>query len=715
MTRENMSDKEKMQQAFLEEAGDLLPELETALLELDSDPGDADLVNRVFRALHTIKGSGAMFGFEEVAEFTHELENAFEMVRCGELQVSKELLDLTLSAKDQIQNLLGDPQDHDQEAMQSILEALKEILPLEHSTQGQGEGLEEEQQPAGEKLVYRIRFKPEKSIFATGTNPLHLLEEIRELGQACVIAHGEDIPPLDKIDPEQCHVWWDIILTTTQGKNAIQDVFIFVDEDSELNIQLIDHGTESGQAEGYRRLGEILTERGDISRQELESVLGNQKRLGELLIQAGLVSRSQVETALVEQQTVRKLQEERTRDVSSSSVRVPAAKLDDLVNLVGELVIAQAKLTRMIGDHENRELKNISEEIERLSDELRDNTLGIRMLPIGSSFGKFRRVVRDLSSQKGKEIELVTEGAETELDKTVIERINDPLVHLLRNSIDHGIESPAERVRLGKPRQGTITFSAMQSGGNVVLTIRDDGRGMDPEVIKAKALEKGIIPPGAELSGKEILNLIFLPGFSTSREISDISGRGVGMDVVKQNINALRGRVEADSIPGQGSTIRISLPLTLAIIEGLQVRVGEQYFIIPLSVVSECVELTSEEKQNRSSGRLIPLRDTLVPYIRLREWFLIEGVPPAIEQVVMVSSTQMTVGLAVDEVIGQQQTVIKNLGQAYQDVQGIYGATINGDGSIALILDIEPLVRDVRSNESNPAVESSFGFNTEAS
>jgi len=541
-----------------------------------------------------------------------------------------------------------------------------------------------------------------------GTDPLMLLDELRELGKAYVIAHSEDIPALEKLDPEKCFVWWDIILITTQGKNAIYDVFIFVEEDSELSIQLIDHVDEAGEQEGYRKLGEILTDRGDLSRQDLEAALSSQKRMGELLVQAGLVSRPQVESALAEQQTMRKIQEERTKDVTSSSVRVPASKLDELVNLVGELVIAQAKLSRMVSGQDAPELMGLAEEIERLSDELRDNTLGIRMLPIGSSFGKFRRVVRDLCSQKGKEIELVTRGADTELDKTVIERMNDPLVHLLRNSIDHGIEAPEERERLGKPRQGTITFSAMQSGGNVVLQISDDGRGMDPEAIRAKALEKGLIAQGVEYSRKELLDLIFQPGFSTSAQISDISGRGVGMDVVKQNINALRGRVEAESTQGLGSTIKISLPLTMAIIDGLQVRVGQQHFIIPLSAVSECVELTKEEKNSMSSGRLIPVRDSLVPYIRLREWFFIQGDPPLIEQVVMVSSTLMTVGLAVDEVIGQQQTVIKNLGPVYKDVRGIYGATINGDGSIALILDIDPLIRDVSTYESGSyAVENS--------
>ena len=691
MKSQMMSDKEQMQQAFLEEAGDLLPELEAALLELDNAPSEPELINRVFRALHTIKGSGSMFGFEEVADFTHEVENAFELVRCGEMAVSKELLDLTFRAKDQIQLMLQDSAAKDSQGVQEILESVRELLPVKKQEVGESPKQEKQSQTSRENLAYRIRFKPDQNILAMGTDPMMLLDELRELGQAYVIAHSEDIPALEKLDPEKCFVWWDVILITTQGKNAIHDVFIFVEEDSELSIQIIDHVSGYGQEEGYRKLGEILTERGDLSRQDLEAALGSQKRVGELLVQAGLVSRTQVESALAEQQTMRRVQEDCSKDVSASSVRVPALKLDELVNLVGELVIAQSKLSRMVGDDGNMALRSIAEEIERLSDELRDNTLGIRMLPIGSSFGKFRRVVRDLCSQKGKEIELVTEGADTELDKTVIERINDPLVHLLRNSIDHGIESPEERAKLGKPRQGTITFSAAQSGGNVILTISDDGRGMDSERIKAKALEKGIISQGDELGQRELLNLIFQPGFSTSTEISDISGRGVGMDVVRKNISALRGSVDAESIPGEGSTIRISLPLTLAIIDGLQVRVGEQHFIIPLSVVGECIELEGNAQRGEANWDFVRLRDQLIPYISLRKFFEVQGEAGSIEQVVVVDTGEKLMGLVVDEVLGQQQTVIKNLSRVYQHIREVSGATILGDGSIALILDVSRL------------------------
>jgi two-component system chemotaxis sensor kinase CheA len=696
-----MSQDNQMKQAFLEEAGELLPELENALLELEEDPSDSDLINRVFRALHTIKGSGAMFGFEDIAEFTHEVETVYDKVRNGELTVNKEILDLSLTAKDQIQSLLFAPDAYDQEVVDRVKDTLKGMLDKERDV-----AAEDEQTSArgkatkgGASATYRVRFKPAQDIFKTGGNPLLLLEELSELGQAHFIAHTEDVPALEDLDPEACYVWWDVILNTDQGKNAIKDVFIFVEDESELLIQLIDDETDLDEEDlAYKRLGEILLERGDLNPLQLQQVLLSKKPLGELLSEAGLVSEQQIQSALTEQSAVRQARQKRAESDKSSSIRVPAEKLDNLVNLVGELVIAQTQLSRIAEQTADQNLDSVAEEIERLSNDLRENTLGIRMLPIGSSFGKFRRVVRDLSADLGKEIELVTEGAETELDKTVIERLNDPLVHLLRNSIDHGIETPEERQAQGKPAHGTIVFSAEQSGGNVIITISDDGKGIDPQSVRDKALERDIISSNADLSEKEIVNLIFEPGFSTTEQVSDISGRGVGMDVVKKNIAALRGSVEVESEKNAGCVVKVTLPLTLAIIEGLQVRIGPEYFIIPLAEVSECVELTRQEAEKKQGGEFVHFRDELVPYIRLRNWFQINGQRPDIEQIVLVNSEGALVGIAVDEIIGQQQTVIKNIGRIYKDIEGISGATIKGDGTMALILDVDPMVRAVQRN-----------------
>ena len=698
-----MSREEQMTQAFYEEAGDLLPELESALLELEETPGDSELVNRVFRALHTIKGSGAMFGFDAVADFTHEVETVFDMVRNGDLQVTTHLLDLTLQAKDHIQRLLYDPDSIDTDRAQQLLDGFGRFAPArETSTRAQDGSPKTGTSNGSTEMIYRIRFKPGANIFATGTDPLNLIDELAELGRAHVIAHTDDIPMLSDLDPESCNLWWDVILTTSQGKDAIRDVFIFVEDESEIVIQVIDEGEALGDEElATRRLGEILVERGDLSHSELHQVLISQKPLGAMLSERGLVSDQEVHSALVEQSAVREARQERKQQDAVSSIRVSAAKLDQLVDLVGELVIAQARLSQTVGGLENQELNSISEEIERLSDELRDSTLGIRMLPIGSTFSRFRRVVRDLSSDLGKEIELETEGADTELDKTVIERLGDPLVHLLRNAIDHGIEAPGERERAGKPRQGKVTLSAMHSGGNVLICITDDGQGMDLDRLRQKAVERGIISDGADLSDKEVTNLIFAPGFSTASKVTDVSGRGVGMDVVRSNIESLRGSVEIESQPGQGCTVRVKLPLTLAIIDGLQVQVGEDFFVLPLHVVEECIERKREESDESRGQEFVQLRGEIVPFVRLRQWFMSNGVRPDIEQIVVVSSEGKRVGLVVDEVIGQFQTVIKSLSKVYRDVEGISGATIRGDGSMALIIDTDQLIQSVEDEVRN--------------
>jgi len=462
-------------------------------------------------------------------------------------------------------------------------------------------------------------------------------------------------------------------------------------------VQVIDPLPGLAGEVACKRLGEILIERGDISVEELQKVLHEKKLLGDMLTEAGLVTPERVQSALVEQQVLRQVQEKRqpTAQASAeqgSSLRVAASKLDYLVDLVGELVIVQAQITQLSGQLQHPMLTPLSEQLERLSSELRDSTLGIRMLPIGTTFSKFRRLVRDLSAELGKEIDLVTHGAETELDKTVIERLNDPLVHLLRNSIDHGIEMPQGRLLAGKPVKGVIVLSAEHSGNEVHIRISDDGAGLDVAAIRAKAVERGLIPAVAELPLKDIYALILEPGFSTAKAVTNVSGRGVGMDVVKRTISELRGHIDIQTERGRGTTILVKLPLTLAIIEGLQIRVGEEYYVIPLALVEECVELMRRQLAE-TKERIINLRGEIVPFIRLRNWFEVPGEAPHIEQIVIVGVQGVRVGIVVDQVIGEHQTVIKSLGRVYRNVEGISGATIKGDGTMALILDVPRLVQ----------------------
>ena len=685
-----MSREELNRQAFKEEALELLGELETSLLELEEDPANDDVINRVFRAMHTIKGSGAMFGFEDIASFTHEVETVFDLARNGQISVSKELLDLTLLARDHILSMLDGEEQGIGTRAREVIVGLKALTPAQ--AQAEPDSVSMEAPPtcatSSDMGTWRIRFAPPRNLFLSGTNPAALLEELCEMGEHHVIMHTKEIPELSELDPEQCLVWWDVILTTARSEDEIRDVFIFVEEDSDLSIQMVG-SCQSIDDESYKLIGQILVEKNDITKDALERILLERKPIGQLLSEAGLVSASQVEAALVEQQEVKRLKQTASAEPQTSSIRVPAQKLDYLVDLVGELVTAQARLTQFASEQSDARLQGISEEIERLSDELRDNTLGIRMLPIGSTFSRFKRLVRDLSQELGKRIILETHGEDTELDKTVIERLTDPLVHLLRNSIDHGIESPEVRAARGKNPEGRIELSAEHSGGEVLIRIIDDGAGIDPERIRAKAVEKGLIAHDTLISDKDTLMLIFAPGFSTAEKITSVSGRGVGMDVVKRNIDALRGRVSLESVPGGGTTVSVRIPLTLAIIDGLQVQVGDSYFIMPLSAVEECVELI---RKDNDRAAFINLRGQMVPYVSLRSSFDIPGQTPDIEQVVVCNSQGSRVGIVVDRVIGEHQTVIKSLGKVYQDVNGISGATIKGDGSMALILDIAALI-----------------------
>jgi two-component system chemotaxis sensor kinase CheA len=706
---------EQGRDAFREEAAELLAELETSLLELEEDPKDGELIGRVFRAMHTIKGSGAMFGFDDIAAFTHEVETAFDMVRNGKLAVSRVMIDLTLASRDQIRTMLSASlglADVDQSESERIMDGFRRLIAGEGGAQTASESGPAQaakaaqaasagaQEKETEDVTYRVRFRPVADIFASGTNPLLLVNELRGMGRCQVTAQIDDIPTLDNFDPETCRTYWDIILTTRENPNAIKDVFIFVEDACELNIEMIDEAGAPEDAGDYKKLGEILVEKGDVRQQELKTVLSAQKKVGQILVEAGVVDAGHVESALAEQQRVKEVREERQKTEAVRSIRVTSEKLDSLVDLVGELVTVQARLSQTSVKTNDSSLVMIAEEVERLTWELRDSTMSIRMLPIGSTFSKFKRLVRDLSNDLGKEVALTTEGEDTELDKTVIERLNDPLVHIIRNSIDHGIEMPDERQAAGKKREGTVHLSATHSGASVLIKITDDGKGLDQEAIVEKAIVNGLVAPDAVLTEKEIFALIFEPGFSTAKKITGVSGRGVGMDVVKRNIDALRGTVEVKSEKGRGSTITLKLPLTLAIIDGLLVKVGGEFFVIPLSVVEGCVELKEEDIQKAHGRHTAVVRGELVPYVKLREYFDMQGETLDIEQIVITDVEDARVGFVVDYVIGEHQTVIKTLGKVYKDAEGVSGATILGDGTVALILDIPRLIRLAERKES---------------
>ncbi len=686
------------EETFREEAAELLSDLEAALLELEDEPNDAASVDRTFRAMHTIKGAGAMFGFDKLSAFTHHLENAFDQVRSGELMVTKELINIALGSGDHIRSLLDavDSSPGLEAEGEALLKQLGNLLPDhtdESAAAAKVKPMEKETRSKDADATYRIRFTPAVDALANGMDPLPILRELAALGPCHITTLTGEVPTLAELDAESCHLTWNLILTTDQGRNSIDDVFIFVQDDWCISVAAIDQDGNGSDEVADKPVGEILVERGDATPKQIQEALGHQKRIGEILSEEGQVPPEKVQAALAEQQVVGKAHKARKAKEGAANVKVPAERLDSLMDLVGELVIAQARLNQTAGNLLNPELTSVAEEIERLTTELRDNSLGLRMLPIGTTFARFRRLVRDLSNELGKEIELVTQGAETELDKTVIDRLGDPLVHLIRNSIDHGIELPDVRESAGKPRKGKVHLSAVHSESHVVIRIKDDGAGLKADAIRAKAIERGVLSEASDPAPEELYNLVFDAGFSTAKSVSNVSGRGVGMDVVKRSIESLRGKVWIDSEPGQGSTVTVELPLTLAIIEGLLVQVGEERYVLPLSLIEECIELTTADAESGNGNRLIEIRGELVPYLRLREWFSQQGKRPPIEQIVVTRIGDSRFGFTVDQVIGQHQTVIKPLGKLYEGVKGLAGATILGDGAVALILDAPKIVQ----------------------
>jgi len=634
-------------ETFRQEAQDLLEQIEQGLLDLNQNPGDRELVDAVFRGLHTLKGSGAMFGFDALAAFTHHCETAFDRVRKGEVAATSELVGAVLACQDHMRALAeGRPAS----------EATGDVLLAELHRVVESAGRAPEAAPAAPALkTWRIKFSLPADALINGTRPLPLLDELRELGDCQVVAMTDAVPAFDDLVATECHLAWDVTLVTQHGREAIEDVFIFVIDDMTLDIQ------EVGSAQATVAVSEV-------------------------------VETAAATPQVAAEDTPAAANEGRHAKAGGDTVRVPAERLDEMMDRVGELVIAQSRLKQLANSSSDIALRAVAEEIERLASEMRDTMMVVRMVPIAQLFGRFRRLIHDLARDTGKTIELSTEGESTELDKTVIERLADPLIHLIRNSADHGLETPEQRVAAGKPETGHIVLAARQSGAEVVITIIDDGRGVDRARVRAKAEENGLIQPGQVLSDNELLQLIFAPGFSTAAAITNLSGRGVGMDVVKRTIEGLRGSIELTSTPGEGAVVSLRIPLTLAIIDGLLVRVGAGRYVIPLSSVEECVELTVEQDM-RSGGRsLITLRDQLVPFVRLRSLFATGLAPDPHQKVVVVSVGRERVGLVVDQILGDHQTVIKPMSDLHADVGAFSGATILGDGGVALILDIGHLV-----------------------
>lgn len=643
-------------QVFRTEAAELFEQIESGLLDLLHDLSNQGQIDAVFRGLHTLKGSGAMFGFEALAAFTHHCETAFDRVRKGEVPATSELIAAVLEAQDHMRRLVDNPATAFPETGDRLLAKLVAAVGSNAAPSQSAAAPVSAMAEKPSMATWQIDFSLPANAMANGTNPLGLLDEMAELGECTIAVNTASIPALDVIDPANLYLSWSVTLTTDQPRSAIDDVFIFVMDDMDIEVKKISPEANSAV--------EIIPPPAPVE----EAAKANPAAAAAQANGEGKQSKA------------------------AENVRVPAERLDELMDRVGELVIAQSRLSQLANTSVDIQLRSVSEDVERLSGELRDTMMVLRMVPIAQLFSRFRRLTHDLARETGKQIELATEGESTEVDKAVIERLADPLVHLVRNSCDHGLETPEERIAAGKNPAGQVTLVARQTGGDVTITIRDDGRGIDRQRVRAKAESSGLVAPGATLTDQELLQMIFEPGFSTAAQVTNLSGRGVGMDVVKKTIEALRGSINVTSSPGVGSEITLAIPLTLAIIDGLLVRVGTGCYVIPLSAVEECLEL-SPENDVKSRGRsFISLRESLVPFIRLRELFNTGTTPDQFQKVVVISTGSERVGLVVDQIIGDHQTVIKAMSKLHHDVATFSGATILGDGSVALILDVGHLV-----------------------
>jgi len=663
--------------AFREEALDLLRQLEALLLGLHEENTDAEHVGSIFRMLHTIKGSGAMFGFTILAAFTHHLENAFDCVRCGKIPVSRALIDIALECSDVMRGLVINNDAGDMEPRLSLGQRVTQIV-ASASPEGITALPEAEIVPAQEPAetramrLWRIHFAPGPDMMRFGADPLLLVRELGRMGALQSTMDLAKLPVLDEIDPTCCYASWDLTVETDADLVHLRDVFLFVEDTCELSIE---HEPSPASPQSPH--------------QSVASAL--------LAPAGGSLEPANISTnkdAASEARTARGGRLEHGVPENSGAIRVATTKLDQLVNLVGELVTVQARLSELALRNDDVDISAVAEEIERLSAALRESSMSARMMPIRDTFERFRRLVYDLARDLSKSARLSMEGCETELDKTVLDQLGDPLLHLIRNSMDHGLEQQEERLRVGKPAQGNLHLNARYSGASVLITVSDDGRGIDAARVRERAVERGMISADASMTESEIFNLIFEPGFSTAKEVTDLSGRGVGLDVVRRNIESLRGSIEIASTLGQGTAITLRIPLTLAIIDGLLVAVGEQYFVLPLANALECIEISRDAIDNANGKHLVNVRGDVVAYVRLREYFGISAALPEFEQVMLVSTEAGRYGLVVDRVLGDCQTMVKSLGRMYRQVNELSGATVLGNGSVALILDPHRLVQE---------------------
>ncbi len=693
-------DMSQFHQVFFEECFEGLEAMESGLLSLDIGDIDPEAINTIFRAAHSIKGGSGTFGFTVVAEYTHIMETLLDEMRDGRRQVTKQAVDVLLGSVDCLREMLTSIQNEEDVNAESVAEhqsALETELNGESSVNEkpnvaatpatnkapspvQSQDEEDEEPEIEEEQGWKISFCPYLNLLKTGNDPVRLFRELSALGQLTTNVNIQDVPNFNELDPEECNISWDLVLVSDASESTVREIFSWVEEDCELELSPLAKPKKKKKPKAATPVSTPTT-----------AVVETKEVIAPVIAPPPTTV---VKKASSESDSAKNAPK------ASSSIRVDTDKIDTLINMVGEVVITQSMLG-LIGENFTMDkvgqLKRGLAQLERHTRDLQQSVMNIRMLPISFVFSRFPRLVHDISTKLNKKITLKLVGENTEVDKAVVELINDPLVHLIRNSLDHGIEMPAERIAAGKPETGTIELKAYHRGGHIVIEIIDDGRGMDKSKLLAKAIEKGLVEESAILTDKQILELIFMPGFSTAEQLSDISGRGVGMDVVRRNIQSLGGNIDIISELGKGSTIAIHLPLTLAILDGQSVAVGDETYIVPLVSIIESINIT-EKMLNKVAGKgeTFKLRNEYLPIIRMREIFNVKtgaATKPNEGVIVVVEGQGALCGFLVDELLGQQQVVIKSLEANYRRVEGVSGATILGDGSVALILDVPGLVR----------------------
>lgn len=656
--------------ALVEESRELLEAMEKSLLTIETEGSSAEDVNAIFRAAHTIKGSAGLFGLDKIVSFTHVAESVLDRVRSNQLEMDADMLSLMLDCGDYIGRLIDTVEDRtdaepDLAKREELIAKLSVYLGIE-AAPSKVAAPATVAEPATSGL-WKISLALSPDVFRNGMDPLSFIRYLGTIGTLTQVQTlVQKMPAADEMDAETCYLDFEIELESSANQKTIEDVFEFVREDAQITIT-------------PPQKKPVVTSATSAAEDETDKAVSAEKSTNP---------------------DKAKSRDKKNQD--TSTIKVEASKLDQLITLVGELVIASAGSQLAAGATHNAAAIETATTVMELVEQIRDASLNLRMVPIGEVFSRFPRVVRDTSKELGKKIELVISGADTELDKSMVEKLTDPLMHCVRNAMDHGIENIEGRLAAGKPESGVLKLSAFQESGSIVIEISDDGRGMDPQRLRNKAVERGLISADAELTHSETLNLIFAPGFSTAEAVTNISGRGVGMDVVRKNIESLRGDIELDSTLGSGSTIRIRLPLTLAIIDGFRVQVNKSDFVIPLELIKECIDLNRDDMHHA----LINLRGESLPVVYLRDLFKLDGTPPARESLVIVQFGHTRAGIVVDQLVGELQAVIKPLGQLFKHTRSVSGSTILGNGDVALLLDVQHLMQRAARKHHTNTVES---------